>query len=42
MRAAAIAIAVGAVHSAPAAAAAQNPQEIRFHGGGYDNASVIT
>ena len=42
MRAAAIAIAVGAVLSAPAAAAAQNPQEIRFHGGGYDNASVIT
>ena len=42
MRAAAIAIAVGAVLSAPAAAAAATPQEIRFHGGGYDSASVIT
>ena len=39
MRAAVIAIAVGAVLAPPAVAA--TPQEIRFHGGAYDRASAI-
>src|SRR5918993_4691394 len=42
MRAAVIAIAVGAVVAGPATATAQSPQVLRFHGGAYDNASVIT
>jgi hypothetical protein len=40
MRAAVIVIAVGAVLAPPAFA--DTPQEIRFHDGGYDQASVIT
>ena len=42
MRAAVIAIVVAAVVAGPATATAQSPQLLRFHGGGYDNASVIT
>ena len=40
MRAAVIVIALGAVFAPPAFA--DTPQEIRFHDGGYDRASVIT
>ena len=40
MRAVVIAIALGAVLAPPAFA--DTPQEIRFHDGGYDQASVIT
>ena len=42
MRAAAIAIALGAVLATPAAAAGQAPQLIRFDGGAYDRAAAIT
>src|ERR671923_1783767 len=41
MRAAAFAIVLGAALSAPAAAAAQTPQVIRFDGGRYDSAAAI-
>jgi len=41
MRAAAIAIALGAVLATPAAAAGQGPQVIRFDGGAYDRAASI-
>ena len=41
MRAAAIALVVGAVAAGPATAAAQTPQVIRFHGGAYDRAAAI-
>src|SRR5688572_2444741 len=34
--------ALGLALALPASAAGETPQEIRFHGGGYDNASVIT
>jgi hypothetical protein len=40
--AAAVAIAWGIAVALPAAAAAQTPQVLRFHGGGYDQASVVT
>jgi hypothetical protein len=42
MRAAAFAIVLGAALAAPAAAAAQTPQVIRFDGGAYDRAAAIT
>jgi len=41
MRAAVIAIAVGAVVAGPATATAQSPQVLRFHGGAYDRAAAI-
>jgi hypothetical protein len=41
MRAAVIAIAVGAVVAGPATATAQTPQVLRFHGGAYDRAGAI-
>jgi hypothetical protein len=41
MRAAVIAIAVGAVVAGPATATAQTPQVLRFHGGAYDSAAAI-
>ncbi len=40
--AAAVAIAWGIAVALPAAAAAETPQVLRFHGGGYDQASVVT
>ena len=41
MRAAVIAIVVGAVVAGPATATAQSPQVLRFHGGAYDRAAAI-
>ena len=41
MRAAVIAIVVGAVVAGPATATAQTPQVLRFHGGAYDSAAAI-
>ena len=41
MRAAVIAIVVGAVVAGPATAIAQSPQVLRFHGGAYDRAAAI-
>jgi hypothetical protein len=41
MRAAVIAIAVGAVVAGPGTAMAQSPQVLRFHGGAYDSAAAI-
>jgi hypothetical protein len=41
MRAAVIAVVVGAVVAGPAPATAQTPQVLRFHGGAYDRAAAI-